>query len=232
MFLDEIKTFPKKFSELFTKTPDKKQNITVVTDAVDNIDLSSLVAKIQQALPIDGSVFTGEFSTSTPQSILAMNAAFADAVSPFFDYYTTMCGIPRVRRLGTKKDWESIEAKIGVWIKLFSSKAKDVDNVIEWLNRAQQIIQQIHTRNDLEFWSKIFSICNCGSGHMDDAQGWLVGLYRSATPDPGWIHHGPSFFKMPSHISIVNWTNVETERKFSLYTGLLWRFAFTISFAP
>jgi hypothetical protein len=222
--LDEIKSQPSKYSELFTKTPDSKKVITVVTDSIEKIDLAQLVEKIQKELPIDGSIFTAKFSTSTQDSLLAMNAAFADAVSPFFEYRSTLCGIPRVRRLGTKQDWQSIESKIEEWIKIIAKKGKDTKSTIEWLKQAAKIVGMIHTRHDSEFWSKIFNICNCGSGHMDDAEGWIIGLYRSGRLAGGeWMYHGPTFYYLPSHISTVNWTNEETQRKFSLYTGLFWR---------
>lgn len=220
-----MKNDSKSFGSLFTKTPDSQTEITISTDSAEQLDISVLVEQIRKQVPIDASSFVTKFSTTTGESQLAMNAAFADAVSPYYEYSSSLCGIPRIKRLGTKEDWLSLEENVKKWQKIFENVAGKEFQF--WLVRVEFIVRTIHSTNDLQFWSKFFSL-GCGSGHPVPALGWLAGLYRSAIQvgenldGEDWVFDGGPYFALPGHISAVKWRNKETSRQFALYAGLLY----------
>lgn len=226
----EIKAAPESFAELFTSTPDQAKRISVACPDPTLIDLDLIVQQLAKKIPTGATgsaaeLFTASFSTSTWDSRLAMNAAFADAMSPYYEYHRTMCGIPRVRVMGTKHDWQSLEDKIAQW-KIFFSAPSTADRcrLGSWLDRAREAIVDIYTVRDPVFWSRMFSLDRCTSGSTDVVEGWISRLYRSAFPFRKYGQRlyttSTSFFNMETHISTVRWMDDETEKEYSLFVGL------------
>jgi hypothetical protein len=221
-----IKHEPKAFEKLFTSTPGQKQKLVVPTMDPNVLDLEAIVAKLREKLPSDADMFTARFSTTNFDSRLAMNAAFADAMSPYYEYGNTYCGIPRIRVMGTKADWVELEDKIKRWRSLLCAVAP---NLKRWLQSAQETIFDIYTQRSPAFWNGMFSIDNCSSGHTDVVEGWIGRIYRKcySSRRRGELHHstGTDFYNFDTHISTVRWTfdgDDGREQKFVLYTGLLY----------
>lgn len=181
---------------------------------------------IAKNVPVDASIFTANFSSSTVESRLAMQAAFCEAMSAYFFYMSSACGIPRIKILGTKQDWRTLEHKIHrMRTEIFNQDGTTDQTMCEYLTRAEQQVRKIYTTRDPMFWKEMFSIGRCRSGHTDVVEGWINQFYRigHAQKKSGKVtYSGDDFYNYKAHISTVNWKNVETQRNFTLKTGLLY----------
>jgi hypothetical protein len=193
---------------------------------------------IANNVPVDASIFTANFSSSTIESRLAMQAAFCDAMSAYYYYYSSYCGIPRVKVLGTKQDWETLEHKVHrMRTEVFNQDATTVQKLSSYLQRAETQLHNIHTTRDPAFWKDMFAINKCMSGHSDAVEGWIVLFYREGSSgleeelfedeenpaETASVHYtGNDFYNYKSHISTVKWVNLETQRHFELKSGLLY----------
>jgi hypothetical protein len=222
---DEILTSPDDFRHLFTDSAQKK-GIMSLTHDVTKIDLNSLINGIAVNVPVDASIFTADFSCSTVESRLAIQSAFCEAMSAYYFYMSTLCGIPRVKVLGTKQDWEIVENKFHrMRTEVFNQDGTAEQTMSQYLKRAEEQIRKIYTTRDPEFWKEMFSINNCSSGHTDVVEGWINQFYRKgyAHKSDGKIHYsGDDFYNYKAHISTVKWQNVETQRHFELKSGLMY----------
>lgn len=220
---EAIKADPSTFERLFTRSPGEKTQVTVMGSDPTKLNLCAIVETLKKLLPSDAELFTATFSTSSEASLLAMNCAFADAMSPYYGYNMTMCGIPRVRVLGSKADWQSIESKMQGWKNLVGSSAP---KLVDWLQSASDAARDIYTKRDPEFWSGMFSIEKCRSGHTDSVGGWINRFYRKGyfgRKYKGKVSYvSDDFYNFDSHLSSVEWTVTETQKKFKLYSGLLY----------
>jgi hypothetical protein len=167
---------------------------------------------ISANIAVDASIFTADFSCSTFESRLAIKAAFCDAMSPYFHYMNTRCGIPRIKVLGSQQDWISLETKVYRMATEVFNQVGD-EKLTKYIFGAQEIVRQMRTETDPSFWGRIFAIDRCRSGHTDLVVGWITSLFRKGADD---------FYKYESHISSVEWTNLETGNEYQLRTGLLY----------
>jgi hypothetical protein len=155
-----------------------------------------------------------------------MQAAFCDAMSVYYSYLTTLCGIPRTKVLGTKQDWELLEHKIHrMRTEVFSKDATTEQKMSAYLQRAETYVRKIHTTRDPAFWKDMFTINRCSSGHTDIVEGWIVMFYRNGHvwKDLGKLcYEGDDFYHYKSHISTVKWSFLDTQRHFELKSGLLY----------
>lgn len=135
-------------------------------------------------------------------------------------HHMTLCGIPRVRVLGTKKDWVELEGKVDQWItQVFGGCSS---KMVEYLQKAKGMIHDIHTRRDESFWKRMFSINRCHSGHTDVVEGWIVRMYRkghSRKHQGELLWSGDDFYNYDSHISTLTYKNIDTEKTYSLHSG-------------
>ena len=76
---------PKTYRSLFSET-EEKQEISVLTDDPELIPMTSIMAELKGRVPTDTALFSPRFTTSTEKSIFANSVAFADAVSPYYNY--------------------------------------------------------------------------------------------------------------------------------------------------
>lgn len=158
-------------------------------------------------------------------------------MSAYFYYYSSYCGIPRIKILGTKQDWETLEHKVHrMRTEIFKQDdTSAVQKMNEYLQRVETQVHKIHTTRDPKFWQGMFSINKCMSGHSDAVEGWIVLLYRegSTSVDIEFEDEedagesvveltGNDFYNYKSHISTVKWTHLETQRHFELKSGLLY----------
>jgi hypothetical protein len=216
IILNELTTLigktPKAFANLFTTTPDKKQEIIVLTDNVETIDPELVIAKLKDRVPSNVDDFLPRFSTTTEMSQLAMNVAFCDLVSPYYSYGTMLCGIPRVTIDGTEDDWKQIISKLGALSELF------VDNTKSYLQRCTNLVEQIikaANKNDGSYFDSMVSLRHCGSGHQQEMSGWILGFLMDTK-------QGTQLEGLPAQMAKMHYKNLETQREFNLYCGLFY----------
>jgi hypothetical protein len=228
---DLIKSQPEMYSHIFTKTPGEKSTTFFFQKDPTEIDLDDVCDRLQASMPSDASAFRASFTTTDPASRLAMNAAFADAMGCYTFYVGGLCGIPRVRVLGSKADWQQIEEKLEKWIVLFkssesnTSKENQGDSPLGWMQSARDCIRDIYTKRDPAFWKEMMEVDRCNCGTTDAITGWISRLYRCcrASKRYGKVnYYTKDFYNFESHISAVTWANQETLHEYSLFTGLLY----------
>jgi len=211
IFLTEVATHIKdnaeKYRELFTDS-DEKKKIVVPTGDPQLIDLRLIADELLKLTPTDTEMFLPEFSTTTFQASMAFKAAFADAMSPYYDYSMFMCGIPKVKVFGDDDDWDKVIENI----KSFG----EVIALPDYFQRAEELVVKIkNAANDSnsDFWKDMFRLDRCGSGGQVEVKGWINDLYIKV-PNPGYINN------YPSATSYVKYKFLETDQDFELCYGL------------
>jgi len=211
IFLTEIATHIKanaeKYRSLFTES-DEKQEIVVPTGDPQLIDLNLIAEELSKLVPTDSDAFLPEFTTTTVGSALAFKAAFADAMSPYYNYSMFCCGIPSVRLLGEEKDWDAIINRIETF--------EEILDIPEYFTRVEALANDIKANissPDPEFWKNIFALERCGSGGQVEVEGWINDLYMKK-PNPGYIQN------YPSSTSFVSYKYLNTGQDFELCYGL------------
>ncbi len=145
-------------------------------------------------------------------------------MSPYFHYSRTACGIPRVKVLGTKQDWLTLQRKVhSLATEVFAQDISTEKSLSTYLSRAETVIAKIHSSRDPKFWENMFAISGCYSGHTDMVIGWITLLYRNGRGVlEGGRCSGDDYYNYESHISTVSWKCKDTSKEFELRTGLLY----------
>lgn len=178
-----VKQNPEDYRGLFT-TSAKKEEIVVQFQAPPgaafepNFDWQEKIAAFGPALRervpdgIMGWMLPG-FSTDTPSTEVASLVAFMDAASPYYEYTLVMlCGIPRIRLLGTANDYAKLLASAAQLAEVFKKYlGAYFDNLLPVLKTLSE--QASGAPVDDDFWSSIFRL-DSGSGGSADANGWLT----------------------------------------------------------
>lgn len=207
-----VKEAPERYTKLFTKTPNKKQWILVPTLDPTSIRPQLVINALKDRVPIKTDLFLPEFSTSTPMSIMAMNVAFCDVVSPYYSYGTFLCGIPNIRIEGTEKDWSLLLSNLKKLSKLFKNKLDT------YLDRCVMCVDQLikaAKENNSDYFKTMVKLEKCGSGHQFDMNGWILQFLRN-NPRKMQLEG------LPSHFSKMDYMNLDTERTFSLFAGVFY----------
>ncbi|KAF0469269.1 hypothetical protein F8M41_025618 [Gigaspora margarita] len=115
------------------------------------------------------------FSTTTSSSLTASRIMLLDMVKAYFDYKVMLlCGIPKVTLEGTEEDWTKLQEKV---IKLRSLNLE----LDFWLDRLEPVISKLvdtyRGKVDEEFWSKVISVEEFGSGSDRRVTGWISAFF-------------------------------------------------------
>jgi len=209
IILNEFAVFIKDNSDLFRSlftTSDDKVAITVYTKDMELIDLELIANALRKLVPTDIDLFVPTFSTSTKTSNLALIATFADAMSPYYDYWMLCCGIPKIKVQGEIEDWLKVNENLRklddllvhpVINKYIKSVTKLVENIIININEPE-----------ISFWKDIFTLARCGSGGQFEVKGWIANLFIK-TPDPAYVHNYPTCVSYVGYKNLTNNTNYE-----------------------
>lgn len=216
-----VKAEPERFRHLFTES-DEKTVIRVMTHDVAHLPLDQITQALQELVPMAVDSFLPVFSTTTAMSRLAMMSSFAEMASPFYDYETTMCGIPRVKLGGTLDDWE-LACNSWTSIAMGYMKLHEDPQLSTWVQHVELVLNMITLtlEGTVEpsklgaFWKEFYNVRFCGSGG-DDVSGWYTELFRDTRERPGRRTHKD----FVSHATRVEYRNVETNRRFVAAHGL------------
>ena len=200
-----VKTAPDSFRDLFTKS-DKKEEIIVFSESVNVIPLDTLISALKGKVPTDTEAFFPEFSTRTPRSFHAFQAAFCDMCSPYYNYSMMMCYIPLVDVRGTLDDWKKLSNKWGNLAKLIG--------INTWTEKVSGILTSlVQNFQDKEFWKRIFAIKHCGSGGQIEVFGWFVDLFQIQPQVKFVENYSP-------HVSVVKYKQLDLNQKFEMSVGI------------
>lgn len=207
-----IKDNSEHYRSLFTTAAEGKINIIVPTADPQLISLDLISEELRKLVPTDIDIFIPKFSTSTSSSMFAFKAAFADAMSPYYNYMMCLCGISKVQLQGTSEDWN----KLSEWIDKLKSLLNKDENITAYFDRikgiSNSIISELETPT-ADFWKGMFSLERCGSGGEVDVKGWIVDLYIKK-PRPAYVNN------FPTNAAKVAYTLINTGQEFELKYGL------------
>lgn len=205
-----IKDSPDKYRHLFTTTP-KKTEILVQSDSLTVLPMDKISSALKTLIPDKfADSFLQRFSTTDDDSSGAMQSAFADAVSPFYDYGMFLCGIPFINLTGEKDDWMKIKES---WSKIHQAFKDNGDYFCEVSKIIDGIIEHFSGNGGIDF-KKMFYLERCGSGHQVEVRGWIQKLFTKIPED---VQYSCNF---PTHVSQVNYKQVDTQKNYQMHQGL------------
>lgn len=174
---------------LFTKDPDKKQNINVeINDFVYGEEnpwmtgISQFKNQLIETVPSDILTlmmpkFSDEVmdSTTSSQEIeISQLISFMDTASKFYEYsMTTLCGIPSFKIEGTPDDWDRIVKSVIGLQDLLPGLNLYFDNLIPILREIRNTADG--NKIDKDFWSSIYKENNSSGGPYSN--GWFNNFY-------------------------------------------------------
>lgn len=199
----EVNKDPEKYRNYFTLSA-KKQEV-LIQQAGNQIDVSLLVSKLQSYIPGDIiDEFFPSFSTDTSKSEIADYTSFLDLVSPYYNYGMYVCGIPKIKILGTKEDWELFDLQC----KVLATKIPEFG---DYLDKVSDKIYSII--NDSADFSSFFDLTRCGSGSQVTVGGWI----RDFFIEQPRVLYPENFISCISKIDYHNYTD---KKDYRLYAGL------------
>jgi Domain of unknown function (DUF4419) len=115
--------------------------------------------------------FVLTFTTSTQKDISGFEIAFMDTMANYFHYeFHTLCGIPEIKLLGKKEDYQKIQNSLTAF--------KDL-NLSWWINEVEIVITEFISAFDgvinLAFWNSIFKEDNESGGPF--ITGWITKFF-------------------------------------------------------
>ncbi len=202
-----IKDNATKYASMFTTTPGTKQEIRVMTGDPQLLPLDSIELELMLRVPSDVNLFIPNFTTTNKNAHFAFIAAFADAMQVYYNYSMMMCGIPKIKILGTDEDWNKLIENLGkLKTMLFNVRPGYFEDVID-------LIGKIKGPAEAGFYESIISLERCGSGGQKVLSGWITKLFMKK-PNPGYLENYSSL------ISKVPYKFLETGQNFELSYGL------------
>ena len=203
-FASLVKQNPETYKHLFT-TSIEKQDIIIISSSLTTIPLDILTTAIRKKAPTDTDSFFPPFNF-TPNSQHAFLSAFCDTCSPYYNYDMLLCGFPIIDVKSTLDDWKLL---IHYW-----SKLKLLIQHPSWTSSIDNTLNQIPTNlHNKSFWTEMFKLKRCGSGHQTELSGWITTLFITQ-PDVTYIEN------FSSHISTVKYKQLDTNKHYEMSTGL------------
>ena len=203
-----IKSDSEKYRYLFSDSKDKKALIGLTDDPVI-MPVDKSIGMLSENVPTEIGKFIPEFTTSTLRSKHAMNVAFCDMCSPYYNYSMLCCGIPAIDILGTIDDYSLMKSK---WDDL--SKIFDNQKLASWFKSVSSTLQSILDNfTSSEFWLDMFRLEKCGSGSDVEVEGWITKFFRNV-PEVRYIEN------YTSGVAIMDYKNLFTKKNYKMQEGL------------
>jgi len=223
-----VKQDPQAHAKWFTAKPGEKVEIDVRDDSLvygsDQNDWGRLLGMFRKPLaehvpaPTLG-LFLPKFSTTTPESEVAVLVAFMDVVSKYYEFgFSTLCGIPAVRLEGTPEDWRTLVQSASALAEAFPELRPYFTDLVPVL---KEIAATAAGENpNPEFWTSLYKFGGGSGGPY--VNGWITTFFAH-TPNRGgfspkrtfdWRKSARSSFggfhtnEFPAHVSTVpaTWT--------------------------
>ena len=200
-----IKDNPDTYREFFTKEAEEKVKIIVPTNDPQLIDLNLIINDLNDLVPVGTQDFLLDFTTSDIMSRMAINAAFCDAVSPFYDYGMFLCGLPKMKILGTEEDWSKIRTALINLKPIFKGYEYYFEDMVT-------VVDKFVEGTDIEFLSQVFNSQSEGSGSKLFIGGWVKHLFID--------NKIQKFKECPRQVSKVDYKFLNTGQNFKMHVGL------------
>lgn len=176
-----IKEDPEQWRDLFTDSEGKKELLVLAKEYTEEgvpiLNMRLFYGALSENVPGGIEKYLIPFSTTDSLGSFAQQAAFMDAVSPFYNYSMYLCGIPGVIVSGVEEDWDRMEESC-VFLQEQMSRNEEAST---WAGTALEVIRKFKgafTDQGSVDWEKMFYLKMCGSGSQYTVHGWLTELYR------------------------------------------------------
>ncbi len=214
-----VAAHPEAFRGFFVEH-EGKAGIAATSDsnALHLMPLKELVAAIDRTGKPVSARFLPSFSTTTPAAALAFKCAFADIVSPYYDYFMYMCGLPAIRIAGTADDWRTLSQYVNdATAFLLAGPFVFPDDLAGWAGRITAIADKIARELDGEpgqlDWSEFFRLAKCGSGTDVEVEGWIKEIFR-VRPKVGYVEN------YAPHIARITYKQFKNGKFYAMYHGV------------
>ena len=149
------------------------------------------VPEFKKVLPGDVmGVMLPKFTTLTNESAVALLVAFMDTASSYYHYkVNTMCGIPKIRLIGTLNDWQLLGIHTEELRKMFPGLKSYFERLIPTL---RQVILSAHGQIDVEFWESMYKHKMNSGGDL--VNGWVTTLLAH------WLNRDEKLEPIPGEI--------------------------------
>ena len=199
----EVNKEPETYRKYFTESEGKQEIIVVQGGNLINVSL--IINELPNYIPstILDDAFP-EFSTDDEDSLMADYTAFLDMVSPYYNYSMLLCGIPKIKVLGTVRDWR-------LFIVGLDRIAQHIPEFKEYLSVVGQRINDLLEDNC--DYSNLFELKRCGSGSQVEVSGWIRDFFieQPSVPYPE---------NFVSCISKIDYRCYNDNKDYRMYAGL------------
>ena len=189
----KVNKTPNVFRKYFTES-DEKQEI-VVQQGGNKIDTELLIENVAWKIPTDIIMHCfPDYTTDTEKAKIANYTAFLDMVSPYYNYGMYLCGIPKIKVLGTLDDWN-----------LFIAKCMKIAEIIPEFNTYLEVVRKriVNIYEDSCDYSEMFRLDECGSGSQVEVEGWIKELFIEQPP----VNYPENFISCISKIDYHNYND-------------------------
>jgi len=238
---NEILNNIEKYKHLFSKSSIKKDLIILTEDDtnIDNDILDDLLDRIVINKDFKKLITTINFKSQPEEFIIALKMSFTYMCKSYFNYMSSLCGIPHVEVEGELEEWiiliDSI-MKLTEYVPELSeyykrcvktlndlcyfsfnhdklspllNKLKLVNN--SWIYNVKETTNKYLNKED--FFTHIFIIKgNCSSNHPYTFAGWISNFYKK--------HNLTTLYDYPTHLRYIPYKNIETKKMFYKAIGL------------
>jgi hypothetical protein len=198
--MSEIKIYvnevPDHFRGLFSNKVNKQQI------SVSDLTIEKIVRELGTLIPNEElfNVITETTFTTAPHHFPEiLGITFADMCTPFYSYDRVMCGIPRVKIMGTNEDWTLFRTAIEKLRSIFGHNRcpRPILDYLDSVNNNIHALTRAISTNDTAYFSDMFSYAKDDECSIDPvvAKGWILDYYMNLHKEGiGYINKYPSHF--------------------------------------
>lgn len=164
---------PEKYRHIFTKSGGQIQ-ITLY----DEFNIHEFINQVGKHISFNINEFLPNFDNAyIPINYKeCMYGLFGEMVKNYYSCMVTSCGVPKVRIIGSKDEWNKIISTLNNINEMFASKSSRLPYITKCITTVTKFINNLENR---DYWGKFFYIKNCGSGSQKEIGGHIMGLLSS-----------------------------------------------------
>lgn len=177
-----IKEDPEQWRDLFTDSKEKKELLVLLTDVTEEgvplLNMRGFCQALSENIPGGLEDYLLPFTTTSERSSFAQQAAFMDAVSPYYNYSMYLCGIPELILAGSEEDWDRMK----VACLSLQNKMTRSEKGSRWISGVLGVIEKFtgaFSNSGLTDWTEMFFLKECGSGSQQELRGWVLEIFQS-----------------------------------------------------
>jgi hypothetical protein len=210
-----------KYKHLFNNSPFKTDIVLRVANPEEmNLDqLTNRLKELVVSKELIEIVTETSFKSEPEDAKIARQVVFANMASPFFNYFTTMCGIKHLDIVDSLEEWTHLYNQVGKLSLIFpdltflSESMMVISSIVHHaFNQVLDKEHQPYGSDKTEFFSDIFHYGKsfCGSGHDKYVvKGWARVFYGQNYKSIAQL----DIRKYSSHVHYLCMKNIETNLK-------------------